>query len=551
MPKIAQDERHRLSKKTHRDDPADDDEQGVEAQDAAPRAPRGPQPTAPKVERAILAAVLEKRGDDPREKRDDPLEELASLAKTAGVQVLEERVVQRRERPDVATYLGKGTVERLVELVGSSGANVVIFDNDLSPAQRRNLEKVVKAKVIDRTELILDIFVQHARTVQAKLQVELAQLEYSLPRLRRMWTHLDTGVGKRAAGEKQIEVDKRLLRIRIQEIRDELEEIRRRKERQVSRRELFTVAIVGYTNAGKSTLMNRLTEAGVYVADKLFATLDTRTKPWKVGPNRVVLLSDTVGFIRQLPHHLVESFHATLEEVVNADLLLHVVDASDPLALDQVAAVRDVLQSLGAGDKAELMVLNKVDKVDQPELLPFLERRFTRSVRISARTGEGIAELKALVNEVASSREGRWRVEVDVREGAAIAVLEGQSEVLERTIEDERMRFLVRCGDWVIAAFRSRARDREGLVAERLDPPPPPTVVVAPEPGVVREERTASARLARVQEDLLASAHDEELEDDEDHLPAPPAPDEDDRPAIARGVTTPLRSGHRHKKRRR
>ncbi len=541
--------------------------------DAPARAPardrHAPLPTAPKTERAVLAAVLDKdkRSDDPRGKKDDPLEELASLAKTAGVVVAAERVIQRRERPDVATYLGKGSVERLAEVVAQEGANVVIFDNDLSPGQRRNLEKVIKVKIIDRTELILDIFAQHARSIQARLQVELAQAEYALPRLRGLWTHLDTGVGRRAAGEKQIEVDKRLLRIRIQEIRRELEQIRLRKERQVKARELFTVAIVGYTNAGKSTLMNRLTKAEVYVADKLFATLDTRTKPWEVGPNRVVLLSDTVGFIRQLPHHLVESFHATLEEVITADLLLHVVDASDPGALDQVKAVRDVLESLGAGDKPELMVLNKVDRVEQPELLPYLERRFARSVRVSARTGEGVDALRGLVNEAASAREGRWRVELDVREGAAIAWLEGQAEVLVRDLVEETLRYEVRCGDWVIAAVRSKTRGHEGVRVERLDAPAAVGLAtdgprqdvdefglpLAPPPAVT------PAAVAGEVEDEDEPADDEPAEDvvpvDDlpvDGLPLDGLPRE--RRVVpsraARGITGPQRSIHGHRKRR-
>ncbi len=465
------------------DEPAHDDP-------AARRDRHVPQATARPAERALLAAWLEQK--DERALRDDPLEELAALADTAGCEVLEQRTVQRRDRPDGATLLGKGTVERLGQLVKDERAQVVIFDNDLAPAQRRNLEKALETKVIDRTELILDIFAQHARTTQARLQVELAQLEYSLPRLRGLWTHLDTGVGRRAAGEKQIEVDKRLVRTRIQEIRRELEQVRARKERQVAGRAAYTVAIVGYTNAGKSTLMNRLTEAGVYVADQLFATLDTRTKPWTVGPNRVVLLSDTVGFIRHLPHHLVESFHATLEEVVTADLLLHVIDASDPDALAHVEAVREVLGQLGASDKPELIALNKVDRVAEPELLPYLERRLLRTLRVSARTGEGIEALRAAVNEQAAAREGRWSISLDVREGAAIAWLDGRAEVLARTLDGERLRYDARLSEQVLAGLHSKVRDRAGLEVTPLPPLPMPegvtTPVVAPppEPAPVR-----------------------------------------------------------------
>ena len=444
--------------------------------------PRGPLPTAAPRERAILAAVLLK--DDPRVDSPDPLAELEALVSTAEVDTLPERVVQKRDRPDGATGLGKGAVERLAELVREHKANVVIFDNDLAPRQRRNLEEQLKVKVIDRTEVILDIFARHARTPQAKLQVELAQMEYELPRLRKMWTHLDTGIGKRAAGEKQLEVDKRLVRIRIQELKKELETVRARKERELGQRgETYTVAIVGYTNAGKSTLMNRLTGAGVYVADKLFATLDTRTRAWAVGPRRTVLLSDTVGFIRQLPHHLVESFHATLEEVVTADLLLHVVDAADPEALEHVRAVRDVLESIGAGNKPELVVLNQVDRAPL-ENLPFLERRLVNTTRVSALTGEGVEALTTRVNELAAASEKRWKVALDVREGAALAVIEGRAEVISRELEEETFRFEVRCWPQVIAHARSRVKDPSRFTAEEVPEPKvaPPLPALPPNP---------------------------------------------------------------------
>ena len=437
-------------------------------------------PTARPRERAVLAAVLIK--GDPRADVEDPLAELEALASTAEVDCLPERVIQKRDHPDGATCLGKGAVERLAEQVREQKVDVVIFDHDLAPRQRRNLEETLKTRVIDRTELILDIFARHARTPQAKLQVELAQLEYELPRLRKLWTHLDTGVGLRAAGEKQLEVDKRLVRIRIQELQRELAQVRGRKERELSQRgETFAVAIVGYTNAGKSTLMNRLTGAGVYVADKLFATLDTRTRAWPVGPRRTVLLSDTVGFIRQLPHHLVESFHATLEEVLTADLLLHVVDASDPEALDHVRAVREVLTALGAQDKPELVVLNKVDQAGR-ELLPYLERRLVNTLRVSAHTGEGVEGLTERVNELARKSERRYRILADVREGAALAVIEGRAEILSRDLAEERLVFEVRCWPQVIAHARSRARDPERFQVEEL-PEPAPTAEEAGEAG--------------------------------------------------------------------
>ena len=439
----------------------------------------GMQSTAPQAEKAVLAALLPRK--DPRNELADPLGELAMLAETAGVEVIDERVVQRKDRPDPATAIYKGTVAKLGEVVEREQANVVIFDHELKPRQRRNLEKILNKKVIDRTELILDIFAQHARTPQSKLQVEVAQLEYELPRLRRMWTHLDTGVGLRAAGEKQIEVDRRLVRKRIVDLRKELAALRARKERQVETRQKqnFTVALVGYTNAGKSTLMNKLTEADVYVANKLFATLETRTRAWEVGPKRVVLLSDTVGFIRNLPHNLVESFHATLEEVVQADLLLHVVDGSDPEALDHVRAVREVLAELGAQERNELIVLNKIDQA-QAELLPYLERRLVETIRVSALTGEGTEVLKAKVNEAAQGDEGHYVLKIDVREGAAIAAIEAQAEILDRSIDGETMRFDVICRRAELGAIQARVRQPDGLVVEELTAAPGESIAPPP-----------------------------------------------------------------------
>ena len=285
--------------------------------------------------------------DDAKE--DDPLAEIAGLATTAGTEIVGE-LIQRRQSMAAATAIGKGKVDELAMLVENHEADVVVFDNDLSPAQTRNLEKASKVKVIDRTELILDIFASNARTLESRLAVELAQLEYSLPRLKRMWTHLSRikmGVGMRGPGEKQLEVDRRLVEKRISDLKKELEVILRRKERQVaSRRDVMTVSLVGYTNAGKSTLMNALTEADVLAEDKLFATLDTRTRRWHLPNWGPILLSDTVGFIRNLPHRLIASFKATLEEARQADLLLHVADGSNPAVYQQIKAVYEVLKEI-------------------------------------------------------------------------------------------------------------------------------------------------------------------------------------------------------------
>ncbi|MBV8309981.1 MAG: GTPase HflX, partial [Planctomycetaceae bacterium] len=277
-------------------------------------------------ERTILVGVILPDHDTTQ---DDPLDEIRGLAKTAGLHVIT-TMLQKRQQVDIATYIGSGKVEELKELVQAHEADVVVFDNDLGPAQTRNLERAIEAKVVDRTEVILDIFATHARTHEAHLQVELAQLEYAMPRLKRMWTHLSRykgGIGVRGPGEKQLEEDRRLVAHRIQELKGKLAKIQARKEREVAgRADIPTVSLVGYTNAGKSTLMNSLTDAGVLVEDRLFATLDTRTRKWRFQGGGQALLSDTVGFIRNLPHTLVASFKATLEEARQADLLLHVVD---------------------------------------------------------------------------------------------------------------------------------------------------------------------------------------------------------------------------------
>ncbi len=335
-------------------------------------------------ERAILVGVLLPHSEKTP---DDPLEELRGLAKTAGLEVVGS-LLQKRQQIDIATYIGSGKVEELKAIVEAQEADVVVFDNDLGPAQTRNLEKSLEVKVVDRTEMILDIFATHAQTHEAHLQVELAQLEYAMPRLKRMWTHLSRykgGIGVRGPGEKQLEEDRRLVAHRIQELKAKLAKIQARKEREVaSRDDVPTVSLVGYTNAGKSTLMNALTEAGVLVEDKLFATLDTRTRRWRFRGGGQSLLSDTVGFIRDLPHALVASFKATLEEARQADLLLHVVDASSPEAESQIRAVKAVLAELGLEDHPTLLVLNKSDKVPDRSFLDVLKAHHAESVSISA-----------------------------------------------------------------------------------------------------------------------------------------------------------------------
>jgi GTP-binding protein HflX len=388
-------------------------------------------------EAAILVGVVLPHDDV----HGEPLEELAGLADAAGAHAVG-RLTQRREAPDVTTYLGRGKVEELKQLASGADADVIIFDNDLSPAQTRNLEEATGVKVIDRSELILDIFASRAQTYQARLAVELAQLQYSLPRLKQMWTHLSRikmGVGMRGPGEKQLEVDRRLVEKRISDLRTDLKAIERRKEREVAARsDRMTVSLVGYTNAGKSTLLNRLTGSDVLAENRLFATLDTRTRRWQLPGWGPVLLSDTVGFIRNLPHHLIASFKATLEESRQADLLLHVADASNPAALDQIAVVYQVLEELDINAKDTLLVLNKIDAADRGQIASIMAR-YPHALRISAHSGQGIDELKAAVSQALSHGFLDVDVETGVDNGRLLAMLSSHGEVLSKRYVDSRV----------------------------------------------------------------------------------------------------------------
>lgn len=389
-------------------------------------------------ERAILVRVILQ--SEPHEA--DPLVELEGLATTAGAAVVS-GLTQRREAPDAGTYLGKGKVEELQQLVEFHQADLVIFDNDLAPGQTRNLERVLGVKVLDRTELILDIFATHARTYESRLAVELAQLEYSLPRLKRMWTHLSRikmGVGMRGPGEKQLEVDRRLVEKRIHELRTELHEVEKRRERLVASREkVKTVCLVGYTNAGKSTLMNSLTQADVLAEDKLFATLDTRTRRWHLPNWGPILLSDTVGFIRHLPHHLIASFKATLEEARQADLLIHVADGSNPAVFEQISAVFGVLEELEIDEKDTLLVINKIDGITDPTLLDAILVRYPHAIPISARERLGFDKLTRAVSEALSRNFLDLEVEAPVSDGKLMAYLANNGEVLSKTFHEEKV----------------------------------------------------------------------------------------------------------------
>ena len=394
-------------------------------------------------ERAFLLGIGQPGG---RHSGEHDLDELELLTESAGA-VIVDRALQRRKRIDPGYYIGRGKAEEIAERVRSQDIDVVICDEDLSPGQVRNLERVIGVKVVDRSELILDIFASHARTQQARLQVELAQLEYALPRLTRMWSHLNRyegGIGTRGPGEKQLEVDRRLVQRHIRDLKRDLKGIDERKLREVrSRRSFLQVSLVGYTNAGKSTLMNHLTDADVLVEDKLFATLDTRTRKWKLDSHVAVLLSDTVGFIRKLPHHLVASFQATLEEARHADLLLHVVDASHPEAMAQAEAVLATLDEIGCHQTPKLTVLNKSDLVVDPVLVHNLRERFREPVLISALTGDGVDELRNVVAELCSSRMVEVVIEVPAGDGRIHALLASECRILSQEHDAQAGRYRV------------------------------------------------------------------------------------------------------------
>jgi GTP-binding protein HflX len=376
--------------------------------------------------------------------REQPLAELRLLAETAGAEITGS-VSQRAAHFTAATYVGSGKAAEVRTLCAATDADTVICDHDLTSAQVRNLEAVVNRKVIDRSELILDIFASHARTKQAKLQVELAQLEYTYPRLAGMWKHferLEGAIGTRGPGETQLETDRRLVRKRADRLRRELQTIQKRIERQVdARKGSFNVALVGYTNAGKSTLMNALTDAGVRVEDKLFATLDTKSARWEVAPHRSVVLSDTVGFIRRLPHHLVASFHATLEGAIRADLLLHVADASHPHCEEQIRSVDAVLAEIGCAKSPRLTVLNKADAATDEGKLLILKDLCPDHVLISALRGDGLDEVAQRVIERMSGRFVEVRLAVGLGDGKLISFMRGHTHVLDEEEGDGHLRF--------------------------------------------------------------------------------------------------------------
>ncbi|MCR9247617.1 MAG: GTPase HflX [bacterium] len=425
---------------------------------------------------AILFGIVP--AGDPRTAAE-ALHELQQLADTAEF-VTAGCMVQHRRTADPNSYLGSGKLEELAEVVRLAHSGAVICDDSLTPNQAKTIETAVNVPCIDRSELILQIFGMHARTPQARLQVELAALQYEMPRLKRRWTHLERqrgGIGLRGgAGEKQIDVDRNLLRTRIAAANRELSRISQHKVREVAARpELFTIALVGYTNAGKSSLMNRLTDAGVLAENRLFSTLDTRTRPWRLPGGRTILLTDTVGFLRKLPHQLVASFHATLEEALHADLLLVLVDASSPEAATQLRTVDEVLEQLGAEELPRLTVFNKLDRVEDRGQLAELWQLEPRAVPISVKTGEGEADLLAAVQTHLAAVENRISILLPHSAGGLHSEIRARATVLSEFFTEEGCLMEVQASPAVLGRLLATGARRADPDVRSKETPTPPT----------------------------------------------------------------------------
>ncbi len=396
-------------------------------------------------EKAILFAVI--RAEVPEWRIDDQLDELAALAETAGAEVVY-KIKQRRMKPDAATFIGEGKATEIGSLCRRYQANLAISDDDLTPVQVRNLERKIPAKVIDRSGLILDIFARRAQTREAKVQVELAQLEYYLPRLTRQWEHLRSsqgGIGFRGPGETQLEVDRRVIRKKISHLREELEKIaRQRQTRRQGRKHTPTAALIGYTNVGKSTLLNTLSRKNdAFVEDRLFATLDPKVRKCEPSPGHPILVIDTVGFIRKLPHHLVASFRSTLEEAKQADLLVHLVDISHPLYEEQLRQTEIVLKELGVEGLPQILVFNKIDRLQNPGLLNKARDKYPAAIFLSAMTGLRVWELEQRLESLLylGNKEVEILVEPDKLE--LLASMNDSVQIFNKAWEEGKVRVLL------------------------------------------------------------------------------------------------------------
>ena len=406
----------------------------------------------------LVGAPLKRAG--ARRAADEHLRELEELADTAGAVVVGQ-VTQQLEKPHPGTYLGSGKIDELRDMVSSRSASLVIFDDELSPSQGKNIEDAVGQRVVDRAELILDIFATRARTAEAKMQVELAQLEYMLPRLTRMWTHLEKyrgGIGMRGPGETQLETDRRLINHRIKLLKERLRDVQKgRVVQRQSRQREFKASLVGYTNAGKSSILAALTGSeDVFIEDRLFATLDPLTREVDVGEAKV-LVTDTVGFIRKLPHHLVASFRATLEETAEADLLLHVIDASQPTWEEQRIVVEQVLEELGVGDRPRLLVFNKIDLIDEETLLALQERigRLVKNaVFVSAVQEGGLEPLRRALGMAIRARRPLAEIRLSAGDGKLLAEIHRSGEVIDQRTDGDQLVLRARVDEALVGRLR-------------------------------------------------------------------------------------------------
>ena len=393
------------------------------------------------VERSMLVALDTKAYS--KEVVEEHLAELEELADTAGAETVF-KIIQSKARMDSAYYIGKGKAEELAQLVELNDINIIIFDDDLTPVQVRNLSDLFKRKVIDRSGLILDIFASRAKSKEAKTQVELAQLQYLLPRLTRAWTHLSKqygGIGTKGPGETQIETDRRIIRTRISHLKEKLTQIESQRTTQSTGRKNATrIAIAGYTNAGKSTLFNLLTSADVFAEDKLFATLDSTTRSLDVHDNEKILISDTVGFIRKLPPQLVASFKSTLSEVREADIIFHVIDVSHPFYEDHLKVVEDTLKEFGSSDKKVVRIFNKVDLVKDKAKIDFIRNTHKDSVMISATRGINISSLKSMLNEIIENNFVEAKIILNVNESKKVSQIHSMAEVLKIEYDEDEIK---------------------------------------------------------------------------------------------------------------
>jgi len=420
-----------------------------------------------KPERCVLVGLVH-RGQSKWEV-EDHIDELRALALTSGAEIIQ-HFIQERPAPDPAFFIGKGKIEEIAEFVEANNIAMAIFDDELSPGQVKNITNILNIKVIDRTALILDIFAGHARTSESKVQVELAQLNYLLPRLTRQWQHLSRQaggigtrgpVGSRGPGETQLETDRRLVRSRIALLRKSLEKISRQNETQRHPRNAsFRAALIGYTNAGKSTLMNALTNAGVFVEDKLFATLDTTVRRLSLNSGNEILLSDTVGFIRKLPHHLVASFRTTLTEAIESDLLLHVADVTHPHMEIQLEVVHQILDELGILDKNRMLIFNKVDALKSDGLLEQLRTSYPDALFISARRHIGLHALIRKLQEVSETRFEVQQIRLNYLAGAAEHLIRPLATILDKREQDHYL--------WLTVKYDIKNKSRIAAIAEQF-----------------------------------------------------------------------------------